>query len=156
MALHDPGHDPSPLRGAASPLPESIRRGVAQMPERTPGTARRPAPDIFSTARIYTTFRITLATHFPEDLGDQGFDLLVDILMYEWLARRVGTLHNMPFGIARTAAESPRIAAVHGAGLITLQPDPDRDDLLVVTLTPGARARLNQFFDQMAHYISAL
>jgi len=152
-------HDPWPTHDAA-PLPQSIRQRIAQLPERinaareAPGG--RPLLDGFSAMRIYTTFRIALAEHFPEDLGDQGFDLLVDILIYEWLGRRIGTQPNAPFGIGRQAADTPRIKAVRDAGLILLEPDPDQENILTVRLTSGARARLNLFFDYMARYISAL
>lgn len=154
-------HDPVPVPGAAAPLSEAIRRRIAQLPERLHAAAGRPGPppatlDVFSAARIYTTFRVTLAEHFPEDLGEQGFDLLVDIMIYEWLGGRLGAQPDQPFGIGRHAAASPRIRAVREAGLITLEADAERDDILIVRLTARARARLHHFFDYMARYVSAM
>lgn len=154
-------HDPVPARGAAAPLSEAIRRRIAQLPGRLHAVAGHPGPpppmlDVFSAARIYTTFRVTLAEHFPEDLGEQGFDLLVDILIYEWLGDRLGAAPDTPFGIGRHAAASPRIRPVRDAGLITLEADAARDDILIVRLTDRTRARLHLFFDHMARYVSAL
>lgn len=156
MTSGDDGLD----QGSTLPFLESIRQQIARIPQ---GNFAEDGPifthgdvDYFSAARIYVTFKVKLAEHFPEEIPSATFDFLVDLMVHEWLSRRVGAERPAEFGLPRAAALSPRIQHALTMGFITLTPDPDSDRLTIVTLTRSARARLNVFFDYMASYISVL
>ncbi|WP_041392076.1 hypothetical protein [Sphingobium sp. SYK-6] len=143
---------------ASLPFLESIRQQVAQIPagSHTEDGLLRTGIDFFSAARIFVTFKVKLAEHFPEAMPDETFDFLVDLMVHEWLSRRIGAQRPAELGLSRSASLSPRIQHALALGLIALEMDPAADDLRIVTLTRSARARLNVFFDYMASYISAL
>jgi hypothetical protein len=148
--------------GSGKPLPflDAIRQQMAKIPHTghtEEGAAfSRSDLDYFSAARIYVTFKVKLAEHFPESIPSETFDFLVDLIVHEWLSRRVGSHRPAELGVPRAASRTPRIQQAVSLGLITVEPDPDSDDLQIVTLTRSARARLNVFFDYMASYISVL
>ena len=154
--------DPRLSEGASAVLPflDSIRQQIAKIPQSGRGEEgpirNLPGIDYFSAARIYITFKVKLAEHFPEQIPSETFDFLVDLTIHEWMNRRVGSQHPADYGVPCAAALSPRIQHALTLGFITVDPDPDDDDLRIVALTRGARARLNVFFDYMASYISVL
>lgn len=155
--------DPHPGREAAPALPflESIRQQIAKIPhmgygEDGPIYDHGNGIDYFSAARIYVTFKVKLAEHFPERIPSDTFDFLVDLMVHEWLSRRVGAGRPADFGVPRSATLTPRIQHALALGFITLESDPDDESLRIITLTRSARARLNVFFDYMASYISVL
>ena len=154
-------HDPNLTGGADTSLPflESIRRQIAKIPltGHTGGAAwSRSDIDYFSAARIYITFKVKLAEHFPEQIPSDTFDFLVDLMIHEWMNRRVGSGRPADYGVSRSAALSPRIQHAQTLGFIAIDTDPDDADLRILSLTRSARARLNVFFDYMASYISVL
>lgn len=148
--------------GPGQPLPflDAIRAQIAKIPQfGTNGEGdflNRHDIDYFSAARIYITFKVKLAEHFPEPIPSETFDFLVDLMVHEWLSRRVGSIHPAELGVPRPLALAPRIQHALTLGLVMVEPDPDRDDMQIVTLTRSARARLNVFFDYMASYVSVL
>lgn len=148
------------VTGSATPFLDSIRQQIAKIPHAGHGeemlSLHRGEIDYFSAARIYVTFKVKLAEHFPENIPSETFDFLVDLMIHEWLSRRVGSEHPAEFGVARSAALSPRIQHARTLGFITIEPDPDREELCIICLTRSARARLNVFFDYMASYITVL
>jgi hypothetical protein len=150
-----PGMNGSPL-----PVLDAIRQQISRIPqngEAEDGIAfHRTDIDYFSAARIFVTFKVKLAEHFPEGVPSDTFDFLVDLLVHEWLSRRVGADRAGELGMARAAALSPRIQHAAALGFITIEPDPDSTDMRIVALTRSGRARLNVFFDYMASYISVL
>ncbi|MBN8831121.1 MAG: hypothetical protein J0G94_10990 [Sphingomonadales bacterium] len=146
-------------QGSAVPFVDSIRQQIAKIPHmgfESGAAFNRPDLDYFSAARIYITFRVKLAEHFPERIPSETFDFLLDIMVHEWLSRRVGADHPAEFGVSRSAALSPRIRHALTLGFIAIEPDPDNEELCLITLTRSARARLNAFFDYMASYIAVL
>jgi len=148
--------------GASSALPflDSLRQQVARMPHVGQGedafALQRGEIDYFSAARIFVTFKVKLAEHFPEGIPSETFDFLVDLIIHEWLSRRVGAERPADLGVSRAAALSPRIRHAQTLGFILVEPDPDKEDQRIISLTRSARARLNVFFDYMASYISVL
>ncbi|MBN8820014.1 MAG: hypothetical protein J0I80_14975 [Sphingomonas sp.] len=144
------------------PLPflESIRRQIARIPHGGYGEDAGVFPpgnlDHFSAARIFVTFKVKLAEHFPEGIPADTFDFLVDLMIHEWLSRRVGSERPAEFGVHRAASLTPRIQQALTLDLVHIEPDPDNEDQRIISLTRSARARLNVFFDYMASYISVL
>lgn len=155
-------HDPKLGEGANIVLPflESIRHQIAKLPqsgqEEDRAIWRRHDIDYFSAARTYITYKVKLAEHFPEPIPTETFDFLVDLMIHEWLSRRVGSDRPADYGVSHSAALSPRIQHALTLGLITIEVDPDDQDRRILALTRHARGRLNVFFDFMADYISAL
>jgi hypothetical protein len=160
MTSHDP--DLGGPGGGATALPflEAIRQQVARHPQGNPEddgrVFGRGEMDYFSAARIFVTFKVKLAEHFPEGIPSETFDFLVDLMVHEWLSRRVGSERPGEFGVPRSAALTPRIQHALRLGFITMVPDPDSGTQGIITLTRSGRARLNVFFDYMASYISVL
>ncbi len=162
MTSRDGGQGMGTGPGSGQPLPflDTIRAQIAKLPQF--GTSEdgaylhRHDLDYFSAARIYITFKVKLAEHFPEPIPSDTFDFLVDLMVHEWLSRRVGSIHPAELGVPRPLALAPRIQHALTLGLVEVEPDPDRDDMQIVTLTRSARARLNVFFDYMASYVSIL
>ncbi len=148
--------------GSGRPLPflDAIRQQIAKIPQlgyTEDGVVfSRGDLDYFSAARIYITFKVKLAEHFPENIPSETFDFLVDLIVHEWLSRRVGSNRPAELGVPRAVSCAPRIQHALLLDLVTVEPDPDSDDVQIVTLTRAARARLNVFFDYMASYISVL
>jgi hypothetical protein len=145
-----------------SPIPflDSIRAQIARIPhaghEAVPLGFSRGEIDYFSAARIFVTFKVKLAEHFPEPIPSETFDFLVDLMIHEWLSRRMGTERPADFGVSRSASLSPRIQHARTLGFVTIEPDAENEDLRTIALTRSARARLNVFFDYMASYITVL
>ncbi len=160
MTSHDKSLGASTGQGPALPFLDSIRQQIAKIPQLGVGEDAaiftRPDLDYFSAARIYITFKVKLAEHFPERIPSETFDFLVDLIVHEWLSRRVGAERPAEFGVPRSAILTPRIQHALALGFIHLEADPGDEDLRLVTLTRSARARLNVFFDYMASYISVL
>ena len=160
MTSHDKGLGASSGQGPALHFLDTIRQQIAKIPQFGNGEDaaifNRPDLDYFSAARIYITFKVKLAEHFPERIPSETFDFLVDLMVHEWLSRRVGAERPAEFGVPRSAALTPRIQHALALGFVHLEADPDDEDLRLITLTRSARARLNVFFDYMASYISVL
>ncbi|MGF7168412.1 hypothetical protein FHS91_000067 [Sphingobium xanthum] len=142
------------------PFLDSIRAQIARIPhaghEDNPLAFSRGEIDYFSAARIFVTFKVKLAEHFPEPIPSETFDFLVDLMIHEWLSRRMGTERPADFGVSRSASLSPRIQHARTLGFVTIEPDAENEDLRTIALTRSARARLNVFFDYMASYITVL
>ncbi|MBT2187564.1 hypothetical protein [Sphingobium nicotianae] len=147
-------------QGPTLPFLDSIRQQIAKIPQFSHGedgaVFNRPDLDYFSAARIYITFKVKLAEHFPERIPSETFDFLVDLMVHEWLSRRVGAERPAEFGVPRSAVLTPRIQHAIALGFIHLEADLHDEDMRLITLTRSARARLNVFFDYMASYISVL
>jgi hypothetical protein len=159
MTSRDTKLGDSAQQGPAAPFLDTIRQQIAKIPHM--GFERRTEfdrsdLDYFSAARIYITFKVKLAEHFPERIPSETFDFLVDIMVHEWLSRRVGADRPAEFGMSRSAVLTPRIQHARTLGFVAIEPDPDNEELCLITLTRSARARLNVFFDYMASYISVL
>lgn len=155
-----PSRDFDLSEGHPLPFLDSIRQQIARIPHSGQGDAgpifNRGDFDHFTAARIYVTFKVKLAEHFPENIPAETFDFLVDLMIHEWLSRRVGSDRPAEFGVPQATSLSPRIQHALRLGLITLEPDADSGEACVVSLTRSARARLNVFFDYMASYVSVI
>ncbi len=152
--------EPDLSEGSSLPFLASIRQQIARLPQTGQGEEgplfTRGDVDFFSAARIYVTFKVKLAEHFPEPIPAETFDFLVDLMIHEWLSRRVGADRPTEFAVPRSAVLSPRLQTAVANGFIHIDADADSGDTCVVTLTRNTRARLNVFFDYMASYISVL
>lgn len=138
-----------------------VRQRISGIPERLTPKEEAEARRLngFSIARIYTTFQLKRDEYFPPELGEAAFDILIDLFLYEWLNRRVGSAQGGGMRLASDGAGPPAgVTALVDAGLaiVTQSGGPTEEPVRVINLSRSGRARLNVFFDYMANYISAV
>jgi hypothetical protein len=144
----------------AGPFRHKLRQRISGIPERmiAPQDGAERSLDGFSIARIYTTFQLKRDEYFPDGLSDAAFEILIDLFLFEWLNRRVGSAQAAGIRIADPDDPPAGSNDLIAQGLAQINPaDPDRPDTQpTLNLSRAGRARLNVFFDYMASYISAI
>jgi hypothetical protein len=155
--------DPSPAISdnvPAGPFSHKVRLRISAIPERMSEaeTSADRSLDGFSIARIYTTFQLKRGEYFPDGLSNAAFEILIDLFLFEWLNRRVGSAKAAGIRLASRDDMPPGAADLIAQGFASVTPaDRDRPDAVpTLHLSRAGRARLNVFFDYMANYISAI
>ncbi len=149
---------PAPARSAA-PLARRLSQAPAPLPGRSEppqAGAARPALDRFSVARIYAAFQLRRGDHFPAEVDQPAFDMLVDLFLYDWLNRRVGVRHASGMRLESAGELPPSVLALVEAGLAVATRSAAPDEAVTISLSRAGQAHLDSFFDHMASYIMAI
>ena len=112
--------------------------------------------DGFAVARICSAFQLKRSAHFPAEMDDAAFSILVDLFLYEWLNQRAGASPDCGMRIEGAAQAARDFHPLVETGLVAVTPCDRQGSAAIITLSRAGRARLDSYFDTMANYISAV
>lgn len=111
--------------------------------------------DSFSVARLCAALQTHRADHFPVELDDAGFAMLIDLFLFDWFDRRAGTPHAPGIRIEHIHP-MPGIAPLLDTGLAVVSRSGSASGGMTVTLSQAGRSCLDHYFEDMAGYIAAI